>query len=797
MGNDVADYNNDGQLDVITVDMLPPDEKTLKTYGSDENPDVYKQKLETNGYQYQYSKNCLQRNNGEGTSFSEIALMNNIAATDWSWAPLFADFDNDGTKDLFISSGIVKRPVDLDYVRFVSDMEVKGMGRTNQYDDKIIEAMPDGSSHPFLFKGNLGKPFTDVSSDWGTGKLHGYYNGSAYADLDNDGDLDLVINCIGSAAVILKNNAEKKNSITISFKGDSLNTFGIGAKTYLFNKGKLQYQQLMTTRGFLSSMDTRLHFGLDTLSRIDSVLIVWPDQRFQLLKNISANKPLAVYQNQSSGKFDYASYFSPVNEELTSVNITAPWKHTENTFFDYNVQYLIPHAESTRGPKLAVADVNGDGRDDLYACGALGQAKGLMIQQGDGSFALSDTSIFKDAINSEENDALFFDANGDKYPDLYIVTGGNEYSGQVPELLDRLYLNDGNGHFTRSVNSLPPIYENKSCAIAADADNDGDLDLFVGVNANATAYGIPQTSYLLLNDGKGIFSIAPEKLIDLRNVGMVTAAAFADLNKDGRNDLIVTGEWMPLIIFMNTPNGFTKKPIPQSSGLWQCLFVDDVNGDGNPDILGGNWGLNNKFISGKNGPLKLYTADFDKNGRVDQLLSYTINGQEFPFLAKDEVERQLPLLKKHYLRYAEYAGVPMKDVFYGWIDTIQPIIAERLASAVCFGDGKGGFELADLPPDLQIAPVSCFGKLKSGQNENFYIAGGNFYDVIPYEGRYDGQALAIFKIGHDKSVNYIYQPGLLALDEQVRDVKWMTQPGNTKALCVAGNNTTLKFFKYR
>ena len=369
MGNDIADYNNDGQLDVVTVDMLPPDEKTLKTYGSDENPDIYKVKLEINGYQKQYSRNMLQRNNGSGSSFSETGLMSGISATDWSWCPLFADFDNDGNKDLFISSGIVKRPVDLDYVRFVSDLQIKkGMDQTNKYDEEAINAMPDGASHPYLFKGDGNHSFKDMSIEWGTGKMKGYYNGAAYADLNNDGKLDLVINVLNGPAVILKNNSTKNNYLSLSFRGDGQNIFGIGSKAYLFQKNKLQYQQLMLTRGFESSSDTRLHFGLDSTTVIDSILIVWPSQKFQLLKKVASNKQLLVYEKDATGIFNYENYFKPLPALYTDISekINVTWKHHENDFLDYNVQYLIPHAESTRGPKIAVGDVNKDGLDDFF-----------------------------------------------------------------------------------------------------------------------------------------------------------------------------------------------------------------------------------------------------------------------------------------------------------------------------------------------------------------------------------------------------------------------------------------------
>ncbi|WP_153798269.1 VCBS repeat-containing protein [Foetidibacter luteolus] len=795
MGNDAADYNNDGQLDIVTVDMLPPDEKTLKTYGSDENPDIYRVKLVNNGYQYQYSKNCLQQNNGSGNSFSETALLSGVSATDWSWAPLFADFDNDGNKDLFISSGIVKRPVDLDYIRFVSNIAVhQALNQTDKFDDQALEKMPDGSSHPFLFKGDGNLSFKDVSDAWGTGKMKGYYNGAAYADLDNDGRLDLVINCIDAPAVVLKNNAPQKNYLSILFKGDGLNTNSIGAKAYLFSGDKMQYQQLMLTRGFQSSCDTRLHFGLDSAGMLDSVLIVWPNQRCETIRNVKANQLLQVSQKNAAGIFVYSSWFK---EQLPLVldktdSITCNWRHKEDGFDDFNVQYLIPHAQSTRGPKIAVADINGDGLDDFYACGAKGQAGALMVQQLSGNFLASDTAIFNPDAGCEDVDALFFDANGDNYKDLYVVSGGNELKGNNPGLLDRLYLNDGKGHFKRSMEALPAMYASKSCVSAADVDKDGDNDLFIGTLADPVAYGYPQTSFLFLNNGQGKFSLAGPGKINLREIGMVTASAFADINNDGWQDLVVTGEWMPLTIFINNKSAFTKQEIPNSTGLWQSVFVDDVNKDGKPDILAGNWGHNNKFWSGKNGPLKMYVSDYNKNGMADQLVAYTIDGKEYPFLAKDEVERPLPQLKKHYLLYAEYAGVPMKDVFYGWIDTIKPMIAERLGSAVCYGDGKGGFAINDLPAHLQLAPVFSFQKLPLTGSGEAYLAGGNFFDVIPYEGRYDAQPLALFKFLSNK-VTYIRQPDLLSVKGQVRDIKWLHK-GKGNILLVARNNEPLLFY---
>ncbi len=785
MGNDAADYNNDGQIDIITVDMLPPDEKVLKTYGSDENADIYKFKLEQNGFQYQCSRNCLHRNNGDGKYFSETALISGVSATDWSWAPLFADFDNDGNKDLFISSGIVKRPVDLDYIRFVSDLYVKkGANKTDKYDNDALDQMPDGSSKPFLFKGDGVLEFKDVSSEWGTGDMKGYYNGAAYVDLDNDGRLDLVISALENKAVVLKNNGPVNNWLMVSFKGEGANTKGTGAKVYVFSKQGKQYQQLMQTRGFQSSVDTRLHFGLGSGSSVDSVLVVWPDQRYQVVKNVKINETLVLDQANASGKFQHAEMF-PAPDPMLTQQASLNWKHKENNFDDFNRQYLIPHQQSTRGPKLAVADVNGDGLEDVFVCGAKNQTGALFIQRAGGKFSTPDTAVFAAASAAEDAAAVFFDANGDGKVDLYVASGGYEHSGTNNLLIDRLYLNDGKGKFVESA-TIPKLFSNKSTVVAADVEGDGDMDLFVGTLADARAFGVPQTSYLLINDGKANFSLAGKDVIALENIGMITSASFVDVDKNGSPDLIVAGEWMPLTIFLNNKGKFSKKEIPNSSGLWQSVYLDDVNNDGNPDILAGNWGWNNKFWSGKDGPIRLYVSDFDKNGQVDQLLSYTIGGKEYPFLAKDEVERPLPLLKKHYLKYAEYAGVVMKDVFYGWIDTIKPLVAEQLGSVVAYNDGQGNFTMKNLPAGMQLAPVFGFAKV----SDNSFMAVGNFFDVIPYEGKYDAQALAVFT-AHGDSVT-VTDPSLLPdIKGQVRDVV----PLNDGQFVLGINNDSLRVLK--
>ncbi|HEX5150525.1 MAG TPA: VCBS repeat-containing protein [Parafilimonas sp.] len=802
MGNDVADYNNDGQPDVVTVDMLPPDEKTLKTYGSDESYEIYNFKIRSHGFQEQVSRNCLQKNNGDGKSFSDVALMTGISATDWSWAPLFADFDNDGYKDLFISSGIVKRPVDLDYVKFVSDLAARiDRNASDAYDKSTVEKMPDGASHPFLFKNNGNGSFSDASNDWGTGKMKGYFNGAAYADLNNDGKLDLVINNINAQASVLKNNAAANNYLSISFKGEGMNKFGVGAKAWVFThtdsagikNTTMQYQQLMLTRGFQSSCDTRLYFGVDTNKTIDSVLIVWTNQQYQLIKNIPSSKPLIVEQNNAVDLFSYVKFFPPKKEILTDVTaqVNCEWRHREDNFNDFNVQYLIPHKESTRGPKIAVGDINKDGLDDFYACGAKGQPGALMQQQKDGTFKPVDTAVFNQDILHEDVDAVFFDANNDGLQDLLVISGGNEPQANSPVLLlDRLYFNNGNGTFTRDIKFMVDKMYNKSCVAVADVDHDGDSDIFIGTLASTLAndFGIHQNSFLLLNDGKGKFADADYATIKLLNLGVVTAASFADVNHDGWADLVVTGEWMPLKIFMNDHGKFKETGIANSTGLWQNVFVTDVNGDGNPDILAGNWGHNSKLWAGKTGPLKLYIKDFDLNGITDQVLCYTIDGKEYTFLAKDELEKDMPVLKKYYLTYSEVAGKTVDYMFYDLFKDYTELKAETLGSACFINDGKGNFKKSDLPDAIQQAPVFAFATLTN----NAFITGGNFYGTIPYEGRYDALCPTIFSANKDRLTVSSILPDVKG---EVRDIKWLRTVNNQKLLVLARNNDSLLFYK--
>jgi enediyne biosynthesis protein E4 len=786
MGNDVADFNNDGHADIITVDMLPPDEKTLKTYGSDERVDLYNFKITRNGYQQQVSRNCLHQNNGNGRSFSDVGLVAGIAATDWSWSPLMADFNNDGNKDIFISSGIVQRPVDLDYVRFVSNLSrERKFNKSSDLDAQALEKMPDGRSNCFLFSGDGKGGFTNQSAEGGIAHEKGYYTGASYSDLDNDGDLDIVVNPLRSQAFIYKNNSSAKSFIQLRARSGAGNVFGYGLKAYVFQSGQFQYGQLYSTRGFQSASDPVLHFGLGGKT-VDSVLIVWPDQSFEVIKSPKSNATISIDRKNAGGKFDYTSLTNANTYSFASKGPDISWTHREDKFDDFSVQYLIPHGLSRRGPRIATGDVNGDELDDFFVCGASGQSGQLFLQAADGRFTAADSTAFAQDLKSEDVDAVFIDANGDKKPDLVVVSGGNVFAGNDPALTDRLYLNQGNGKFVKSQGAIPAIYTNKSTVSSGDIDADGDADLFIGSLVNSTSYGMSQTSHLLLNDGTGKFSIAPTSMIDLGNVGMVTSSLINDFNKDGRNDIAIAGEWMSVTVYVNKGQRFEPQRL-DSGGLWQSMLAADINNDGHTDIVAGNWGLNTKLAAGKDGPVNLYVKDFDRNGKADQVLSYTIKGEQYPFLPKDEIEQVLPFIKKNFLYAADFAGKPLGQVFELDDRAMTVNTATSLASAIFLNDANGKFVRQNLATQLQLTPLLAFARLPDGIS---YLAGGNYFSVLPYEGRYDAAALTIFTVDKGSVVN---PPRIIDIHGQVTDIK-LLKSGARTTIVVARNNEALTFY---
>jgi hypothetical protein len=801
MGSAIEDMNNDGWPDIITLDMLPADEKILKSSGGDDPLDIYNFKFDF-GYYHQYARNCLQLNMGDGKKFADIAFYAGVAASDWSWSPLAADFDNDGIKDLFISNGILRRPNDLDYIKYFSS---RPQGDTSRASDlQAIQKMPAGKCSNYVYRGTKQLRFVDETKNWGLDQP-GFSNGAACADLDNDGDLDIVINNINSTASIYRNNSRQQLSshfIDIVLKGNEQNPFGIGAKLTLQQKSEKQYAYQQSTKGFESSSLQYLHFGTGTDSLIDAIQVEWPDGRIQTLKNVKADQRLTV--NYSNATIKPLSNPAEVPQLFTDITNTIglPFRHKENSFNDFNLQAFIPHMVSTQGPKLAVADIDGDGLEDLFICGAKDQPAALFRQTKQGGFIATEQPAFLSDKASEDVNAVFFDADNDGDQDLYVVSGGNEIGGNAVVLKDRLYLNDGKGHFAQS-EFLPALYGNKSVAVAADIDHDGDQDLFVGGRVVAGAYGMIPESYLLINDGKGRFNIGGENMAPgLRHVGMVTDAVWTDIDKDGWQDLVMVGEWMPVKVFKNNLgklSDYTSAAgLQHTSGLWTSLGLADINNDGVVDLLAGNWGENSKLQATEQYPLRLYVGDFDRNGITDQLLAVEKQGKYYPFLGKEDFEKQLPgIVRKKYANYSGFAGQTMEQVFGDQLKQAQLLSAETLSSISLIGDGKGGYRQVKLPMQLQWSPVfALYAADFNHDGKMDMVSAGNFYGVLPYEGRYDaGYGNVLMAAGGGWQVSGYLNSGFLVPGE-VRDIKPIRFANGRHCLVIARNNDRPIFMEW-
>ena len=803
MGSDIADINNDGFQDVMTLDMYPEDEKVEKSSVGEDPLDIYLYKLQF-GYFNQYSRNCLQLSMG-GKKFSDIAASAGVMATDWSWSTLLADYDGDGIKDIFISNGILRRPNDLDYLKFIAaDSLHFNLPTSAKLDQEAIDKMPSGKWHNYLYKGTKELRFQDKSTVWGFEEA-GISNGAAYADLDNDGDLDLITNNLNEPSAIYLNNSRQllqNNYVKVKFKGNDKNTFGIGAKVILKTTDGEQLQQMMPTRGFMSSVEPSLIFGIGKLAKVDTMMVIWENEMMEIIPNPKINTTLTLDENNAKIKVADYQFFAPavpIFEEVTAQE-NSPYIHQENTYFDFNREFLIPFKVSVDGPKMAVGDVNGDGLEDFYVGGAKYQAGELYLQKGNG-FIKSPQPVFKEDSLQEDVDAIFFDVDGDKDLDLYVVSGGNEFYDKMTQLLDRLYINDGKGNFQKNTTALPPMYDNKSCVRPCDFDKDGDLDLFVGGRVVAYNYGKSPRSYILVNNGKGKFSdltttIAPE----LREAGMITDAIWADLDKDGDQDLIVVGDWMPIKMFENNKGKFKQidNKLQEFSGFWNGITAGDFDKDGDIDFVVGNLGTNTKFRKEEGGQLKMLIKDMDDNKANDHIIAYNRGEAWYPVNTKDEMGKQMPsIINKKYTDYKSYAGKTIDELFTkNELKDADEKLVSTFESVYLENQGNNKFKIKYLPSLAQVSKIMSLVTEDVDNDGNLdIIIGGNFNGANMYQARYDAFFGLILK-GNGKGDFKASVPtdnGFL-MEGDVRDIKTLNTPKG-KLYFVARNNDKMQVFR--
>ena len=809
MGGDMADINNDHYPEIFTTDMLPEHNDRLKTKTTFDNWENYKIGVDF-GYHSQFTRNMLQLNNTDGT-FSEIGRMAGVYATDWSWGALMTDLDNDGLKDIFVANGIYKDLTDQDYIRYFSNRDVvMSIVSGNNVDyKKLIDAIPSVKLPNYAFKNMGNDRFQNMATEWGLGDP-GFSNGAAYGDLDNDGDLDLVINNVNEPMSIYRNETNHmlpdNHYLKVVLKGNPGNTQAIGSKITVKNKGKFIYLEQMPMRGYLSTMDPRPNLGLGPLTVVDSLIVEWPDDRITIMTNVKTNQILTLYQKDAM-KMSYHvvgpvsskhEYFENISKE-NRINFV----HKESDFNDFEQQPLLHQMMSTEGPHMCKGDVNGDGLEDIYICGAKGQPGALMIQQKDGTFKSVQKSLFEEDKISEEIDCAMFDADGDGDLDLYVACGGNEFPESSSALSDRLYLNDGKGNFIKSSQILPVgKYESTSCVRPSDYDKDGKIELFVGIRLKPFAYGVPVNGYILKSDDKGKFNdITAQVAPGLLNIGMIHDMVWADVDGDGDLDMIIAGDWMSLKIFINDNGKFKEKKdafgTEKTEGWWNCLAVGDFNGDGAIDFIAGNHGLNSRFKASPEKPVTMYVSDFDLNGTVEQVICTYDGDKSYPLALRHDLINQIPYLEKKYPTYESYKDQQITDIFTPeQLKNSFRLDANLLETSVFINDGKGHFTRKQLPVEAQFSPVyaAAIGDYNGDGNLDILL-GGNLYNVKPELGRYDASYGAF--LAGDGHGNFRYIPAKtsgLHLDGEIRDFKQVKTSGGN-ILVVARSNDSLQVFK--
>ena len=795
MGNNIADVNNDGLQDIFTLDMLPEDNKRQKLLSGLDNYEVFNINLR-NGFYYQYMRNMLHINNGNG-SFSEVGQLAGISNTDWSWAPLFADYDNDGWKDLFVTNGFMRDFTNMDVLKYNENYMRSLNGQVEAKDlIALLKKVPSSDVKNYIYKNNGDLTFTNKGFDWGI-NIPSNSNGAAYSDLDNDGDLDIIVNNINKAAFLYQNQGSPAtNYLKVKLKGSGKNTGGLGALVTIFNKGRQQCIEQMPSKGYLSSVSQNLHFGLGKEKMIDSVRIVWLSGKYQVLTNVAANKQLVLIESDAKNTYQRPKPSKPLFTEIPSPIASAQVKNDIN---DYKRQPLLVNALSFTGPCMAKGDVNGDGLSDIFVGGDINQASALFIQQKGGKFMKNQKPFLADTV-SEDTDAIFFDANGDGHQDLYVVSGGyGSFKDNDPLFQDRLYLNDGKGNFTKSINSLPEMHVSKSCARVGDFNGDGRPDLFVGGRSTTSRYPETPRSFLLINDGKGHFSNEIRKIApDLEYIGMVTDAGVLDLNNDRKQDLIVVGDWMPVTAFIND-NGKLKNRTDkyfdkQYSGWWNTLKIEDLNGDGRPDLIVGNLGLNSQCRVSDQEPAEMVYKDFDDNGALDPILCFYIMGKSYPYLTRDEILDQMSILRTRFPDYKSYADAGLNEVFTAEeLKGSKILKANYLKTAYFENTSDGKFKEKQLPLQAQFAPVYTITCLDyDGDGNKDLLLCGNINQSRIRFGKYDANHGVVLK-GNGKGI-FKYVPEQQSGLNLKGDVRSALTINNT--LLIGINQQKLRAFQF-
>ena len=817
MGTDAADVNNDGRPDLAVLDMLPDDEAIRKTSAAPEPRDVFNIK-QRYGYHPQYARNTLQLNQGapppdSAVRFSEIGLLAGIEATDWSWAPLFADYDLDGQTDLFVTNGIPRRPNDLDYVEYASDPELQAELEQGITEDRLTdlhERMPTVRAPNVAFrKDSTGLGFTDVSAQWGL-DWAGFSNGAAYGDLDNDGDLDLVTNNIGDPASIFENRADRQTNhhyLRVDLRGEGGNTQGVGAKVTLHHGGTRQMQELMPTRGYQSSVPPRLLFGLGDRTHVDSVSVVWPGGEAEIRTGVAADQTLTFRQSDAGPVDRSPAQPSPTGDpwfaDVTD-SLALQYHHEETDPVDFTREPLIPHALSLEGPALAVADVNGDGLDDLFVGGAKHQSAQLYLQTPNGRFRSSSEETWKQDAVHEDVDAAFFDADGDGDDDLYVVSAGNEFWGDADALRDRLYLNDGTGTFRRADDALPDaMVANGASVTPGDYDADGDVDLFVGGRVVARQYGIIPESYVLENDGTGHFTDVTDKVAPgLRDVGMVTDAVWADATGDDRLDLVVVGTWMPIAVFAQRDGRFveitTEAGLGPTSGWWNTIAATDADGDGDTDFVAGNQGTNTILRPSPEEPVRVYVNDFDDDGRTEPIVTRYRNGQSTPLAGRDRLAEQIDGIRQRFPTHESFGAATIEEIVpAGTVTSATVHEATTFATSFVENNGEGTFTVRPLPDRAQLAPMyDVWIRDLNGDGHTDLVLGGTFHGVTPTQGRYDASVGAVLR--GDGTGQWTARPPVstnLYLEGQVRALRTLRRANGDVLLVAARNDAPLQIVR--